>query len=168
MSISSACHTTTTTTTRFIQVQHNNVLFFLHLHHFNMNQEESDRGVEAPLASAPNNRHSRLLGTNSRRSTILAIPVNQEEPPTEDPNLTPEENKKLKAEYQAVKSMNQAIESVLEDFEDTSEKIHQFTDNVDRTNALLDTWMEILEKTQDVMSVHEDKTWKPNSRKHLH
>ncbi|GAN03468.1 hypothetical protein MAM1_0041c02921 [Mucor ambiguus] len=129
-----------------------------------MNEEESDR-VETPLASAPNNRHSRLLGISSRRSTILAIPTNQEEPPTEDLNLTPEENQKLKAEYEAVKSLNRAIETVLEDFEEASSKVHQFTDNVDSTNALLDTWMDILDKTQDIMSVHEDKTWKPNSRK---
>ncbi|KAK4510263.1 uncharacterized protein ATC70_004693 [Mucor velutinosus] len=129
-----------------------------------MDEDEIDR-VEAPLASAPSNRHNRLLGISSRRSTILAIPTNQEEPPTEDPNLTQEENQQLKAEYEAVKSMNRAMESILEDFGEASNKIHQFTDTVNSTNTLLDVWMNILEKTQDIMSVHEDKTWKPNSRK---
>ncbi|KAF1803064.1 hypothetical protein V8B55DRAFT_1502128 [Mucor lusitanicus] len=129
-----------------------------------MNEEEINR-VEAPLASVPNNRHNRLLGISSRRSTILAIPTNQEEPPSEDPHLTPEENRKCKAEYEAVKAINRSIESVMENFDQSSDKIHQFTDSVNKTNALLDLWMEILEKTQDVMSVHQDKTWKPNSRK---
>ncbi|CAO3643893.1 unnamed protein product [Mucor fragilis] len=129
-----------------------------------MEEDAFDR-TEAPLASAPSNRHNRLLGIGSRRSTILAIPTNQEEPPTEDPNLTQEENQKLKAEYKAVKSMNRALESVLENFQEASNKIHQFTDTVDSTNTLLDMWMSILDKTQDVMSVHEDTTWKPNNRK---
>ncbi|EPB86236.1 hypothetical protein HMPREF1544_06964 [Mucor circinelloides 1006PhL] len=129
-----------------------------------MDEDEFER-VEAPLASAPNNRHNRLLGISSRRSTILAIPMNQEEPPTEDPNLTQEENQQLRAEYKAVKSINRALESVLEDFQEASNKIHQFTETVNSTNTLLDVWMNILEKTQDIMSVLEDESWKQNSRK---
>ncbi|KAL9545045.1 hypothetical protein PS6_008437 [Mucor atramentarius] len=110
-----------------------------------MDEDEFER-VEAPLASAPNNRHNRLLGISNRRSTILAIPMNQEEPPTEDPNLTQEENQQLRAEYKAVKSINRALESVLEDFQEASNKIHQFTET-------------------DIMSVLEDESWKQNSRK---
>ncbi|CEP16553.1 hypothetical protein [Parasitella parasitica] len=116
--------------------------------------------------TSPKSRHAIAFNKNGRRSTLLAIPPTQlEEPPVDNPNNSDAENQQLRREYESVQSINRVLEGVIEDFAEAGRKIHQFSETVNQANKLLDIWVEILEKTQDVKSVLEDDTWKPNSRK---
>ncbi|KAI8647434.1 hypothetical protein BD408DRAFT_143113 [Parasitella parasitica] len=123
---------------------------------FNMDEPES----------SPKSRHTIAFNKSGRRSTLLAIPQNQqEEPPVDNPSNSDAENQQLKLEYESVQSINRVLEGVIEDFAEAGSKIHQFSETVNQANKLLDIWVEILKKTQDVKAVLEDDTWKPNSRK---
>lgn len=106
----------------------------------------------------PNSRQSTFTRPN-RRSTFLSRSSTQNGPIVPNPNNTPEYNEELKSEFEKLKFMNQACENALENINKTKDQLAIFNDTIDRTNGLLDLWMDILKNAEDTKSVLKNPNW---------
>lgn len=115
------------------------------------------QSVEAPrsINSVPRSTNI-MLQKNKRRSTFHVRPADQDEQPVDNPNYTTQENDELKKEYEAVKTINRTLETVIERFDATRAQISEFGQSLDKTDALLDIWLEILQKADEAKEVIEN------------
>lgn len=111
--------------------------------------------LETPVSIKSSQRQSILLKT-SRRSTFLARPQDQSEPPVANPHNSTRRNTELRKEYESVLSINRALASVVDNLEKTKAQIKHFADTVDQTDGLLDIWLSILQKSEESKAVIED------------
>ncbi|KAI8977616.1 hypothetical protein BDF20DRAFT_820450 [Mycotypha africana] len=121
-----------------------------------MNDVPSPATGIASTSTTPARRNNSLLKKTKRRSTILSRSANQSEPIVENPNNSPQINEQLKNEYETVRAMNRVLEISLKHFEEASERIHQFSETINRTDHLLDLWLSVLEKTEEIRSYVEN------------
>lgn len=110
---------------------------------------------DTPVSLKSTQRQSILLKTN-RRSTFLARPQDQSEPPVANPHNSTHRNTELRKEYDNVVSINRALASVVDNLEKTKSQIKHFADTVDQTDGLLDIWLSILQKSEESKAVIED------------
>lgn len=119
-----------------------------------------DRLSESSLTNS--NRPSILLRP-PRRSTFLVRPLDQNVPIQEDPNNTPERNKDLFQEYKNLQVINSTLGKLSNNLEATKNQFNIFNDTIDRTNGLLDKWLDILGKTEEIKSLVENPDWHGSS-----
>lgn len=114
-----------------------------------------DQQTESPAS----NPHQSPVLKPPRRSTFLARPLDQSEPVYENPNNTPERNLELLNQYENLQALNRTLGAISDNLETTKLELNSFNSTIDRTNGLLDLWLQILENTEKTKSLIENPEW---------
>ncbi|KAI9344778.1 DASH complex subunit Duo1-domain-containing protein [Pilaira anomala] len=114
-----------------------------------------DRQIESPAS----NHHQSSVFKPPRRSTFLARPLDQSEPVYENPNNTPERNLELLSQYENLQALNRTLGAISDNLETTKLELNRFNYTINRTNGLLDLWLQILENTEKTKSLIENPEW---------